>query len=266
VTNLDDLRDAMHSTPDFEPRPLDLAVVMAAGGRLRRRRRAAVGAASGLAVLALLVGGSQLTRPGTAEPAGPAAAAQPSVTAGSPAPAEPSTAAEPSAAPSAPGTAAEPRPGVALGDVVDTGMTADGLDRLLWMQRLDEPRLPPGVTIGIVAGRRTAAGELLPDIVNNEVNGSDRSPGFHALEMAMVVDGGATPAFGYYVGPAAKITVRADGRTVRARQAVWSEDPSVVLFWFTLKEVKPTSRVGKASAFDRTGARLSAGDAGFAVG
>jgi hypothetical protein len=158
-----------------------------------------------------------------------------------------------------------PDRGATLGTVVDTGMKVEGLARVLWMQRLDEPQLPT-VSIGIAAGRRDTAGELIIDVLNNEVEGSDRAPGFHGLEMAMVVNDRPTPAFGYYVGAARRITVVADGRTVRARQAAWSEDPSVILFWFDLKKVKPTSKVGKASAFDRDGRKLPAGNAGFAVG
>jgi len=249
VNDLDDLRDAMHSTPDFDPKPLDLDLVMAAGGRLRRRRRVAVGAASGLAVLVLLVGGAQLAQPRTPSPGGRPAAGPPSAGAG---------------AEEAP-EAAGPDPGAALGAVVDTGMKAEGQQRVLWMQRLDEPSLPD-ISIGVVAGRRDTDGKLTIDVVNNEVRGSDRAPGFHGLEMSMIVNDRKTPAFGYYVGAATKITVVADGRTIRAGQAAWSEDPSVILFWFDLKEVKPTSKVGKASAYDRHGRKLPAGNAGFTVG
>ncbi len=254
MNNLDDLRDAMHTTPGFEPQPLDLAQVMAAGGRIRRRRRVTVGAASGLAVLVLLVGGAQLTRSGSSAPAGPP-------TAGLPAAAQPSVSAAAEATPEP----QEPDPGAALGDIVDTGMRVEGMERVLWMQRLEEPSLRD-ISIGIVAGLRDARGSLLIDIVNNEVEGSDRAPGFHALQMAMVVDDRPTPAFGYYVGDAAQITVVADGRTVRARQATWSEDRSVVLFWFDLKKVKPTSKVGKATAYDRAGRKLPAGNPSFGVG
>ena len=248
--NLDQLRDEMQTTPDFEPKPLDLDHVMAAGGRLRRRRRALAGGAAGLTVLALLVGGAQLARPDNPPAAGAPVAAQPSAVV---------TPEESDPAPQ------EPDPGNALGDTVDTGMQAGGLDRVVWMQRVSEPAVP-GITIGMVAGRRTADGELIIDVVTNETAGSDRAPGFHGLEMAMVVDDRATPAFGYYVGDAAKITVVADGKTVRAEQAAWSEDQSVKLFWFDLKKVKPTSRVGKAVAFDKHGGKLPAGNADFAVG
>jgi hypothetical protein len=249
VNNLDDLRDAMHTTPGFEPTPLDLDHVLAAGGRLRRRRRAAVGAASGLAVLVLLVGGAQLARPDNLTSAGVPAAGP--------------SAAAPSAAESAP--AQEPEDSAPLGDVVTTGMRSGGLDQVVWMRAVHEPVLP-GITIGMVLGRQTAAGALKVDVVTNETDGSDRAPGFHGLEMAMVVNDRATPAFGYYVGDAAKITVVADGRTVRAQQAAWSQDPSVKLFWFALKQVKPTSKVGRAVAYDDNGRKLPAGNAGFAVG
>jgi hypothetical protein len=252
MNNLDDLRDAMHTTPGFEPQPLDIASVMAAGGRIRRRRRVTVGAASGLAVLVLLVGGAQLATSGagtSTTPGAPAAAPQLSASA---------------AADQTP-EQGEPEPGAPFGDVVDTGMRALGMQRVLWVQRIDQPVLPD-VSFGLVAGLRDARGNLIVDIVNNEVVGSDRAPGFHALQTAMVVSGRPTPAFGYYVGDAARITVVADGRTVQAQQVRWSEDRSIVLFWFDLNTVKPTSKLGKASAYDRDGRKLPAGKAGFAVG
>ncbi|MET8154646.1 hypothetical protein ACIBSW_29850 [Actinoplanes sp. NPDC049668] len=239
MNDLDDLRDAMN-TPDFQPKPLDIPAVMAAGGRLRRRRRLAVGATSGLAVLALLVGGAQLARP---DGAGPVGAGSPGVHV----------------------SPVEPRQDGAFGDVVDTGMRTGGVPRLLWVTELEDPALPD-TAIGIATGRRDAGGGLVVDVTSNESEGSDRAPGFHAAQAPMEIGSGPVPAFGYYVGDAARITVTADGKTVKARQAVWSEDPSVVLFWFALDEVAPGARLSKVSAYDRDGRRLPAGNAYFGVG
>jgi hypothetical protein len=241
VNDLDDLRDAMN-TPDFQPRPLDLGAVMAAGGRLRRRRRLAVGATTGLAVLALLVGGVQLARPDRALPVGAG-----------------------SSGTGVQVTPVEPEHDGALGDVVDTGIRTNGGPRLLWVTAIDDPARPD-ITIALVAGRRDADGRLVTDVISNEFAGSDRAPGFHALQAPMIIGNGPVPAFGYYVGDAARITVTADGRQVTARQAVWSEDPSVTLFWFTLDRVGPGADLGKAGAYDRNGRRLTPGNAEFGVG
>ncbi|AGZ44734.1 hypothetical protein AFR_32380 [Actinoplanes friuliensis DSM 7358] len=245
MNNLEDLRDAMNTTPDFQPQPLDLGAVMAAGGRLRRRRRLAVGATSGVAVLALLIGGAQLARPDGTQPA--------------------QTGAAPA---SAPPTGVHEQPvdqDDTYGDIVDTGIKSGDLPRLLWIHKLDEP-LSPDITIGMTAGRREADGKLVTDIVTNETDGSDQSPGFHALEAPMSIGSGPVPAFGYYVGDAAKITVTADGKEITARQASWSEDPAVKLFWFPLKQVKSGSDLSKATAYDKDGRKLPAGNAGFGVG
>jgi hypothetical protein len=82
MTKLDDYLDAMSSPPDFAPQPLDLGSVIALGSRIRRRRRLATGAASGLAVMTLLIGGALLVRhPATDTPATNTSTIQPSTTA-----------------------------------------------------------------------------------------------------------------------------------------------------------------------------------------
>ncbi len=259
MNNLDDLRDAMHTTPDFEPRPLDLAVVMAAGGRLRRRRQLAVGAASGLAVLALLVGGAQFL--------GPQAVSQPPA---APAPAAPTPATSTPATSAATATpAVDPDPtsvddasGEVLGEVVTTGLRDGDAERVLWVVSLEA-----GASFGIGNGRRLADGSLRRDILANESDGAPRAPGFHAAQAAMNVDGRTTLAYGYYAGPATRITVQADGsRRIDAKLATWSEDPSIVLFWFTPDQVKPGAKLGTLTAFDRNGRKLPAGHPTFAVG
>ena len=242
MNDLDDLRDAMRTTPDFEPRPLDLAVVMAAGGRLRRRRRFAVGAASGLAVLALLVGGAQFVLPQMA----------PQQTA---APAETATATDP-----VPATGDASSRAV-LGEVVTTGLRDDLGERVLWVVPLE-----PTAAFGIVSGWRLADGSLRPDVLANESAGSARAEGFHAAQAPMAVEDRITMAFGYYAGPATRITVRVAGRPIDAQQATWSEDPSIVLFWFPPDLVRPGAKPSGLTAYDRDGGRLPAGNTTFAVG
>jgi len=222
MTNLDQLKDAMAAPPDFAPRPIDLGTVMAAGGRIRRRRRLVVGAASGLAVAALLVGGFQF------------AASQAAPERGRPAPA---------AGPQADN-------GV-LGEVIATGSGK----WLLYATPIDAAELPD-THFGLNLGLPGPDGRPVTVVTVNETKGSDRAPGFHAVEGAMEVGGHKTPAFGYYVGPAAKIVATAEGRTVTARQAVWSEDPSVVVFWFDL-DAGPLSRL---KAYDSAGQTLPAGN------
>lgn len=233
----------MRTTPDFEPRPLDLAVVMAAGGRLRRRRRFAVGAASGLAVLALLVGGAQFARPQT-PPQQTAALAVPATSVPDPVPAS--------------GDAAS---GAVLGEVVTTGLRDDLGERVLWVVSAE-----PTAAFGIVSGRRLADGSLRPEVLANESAGSARAEGFHAAQAPMAVEDRTTMAFGYYAGPATRITVRVAGRPIDAQQATWSEDPSIVLFWFPPDLVKPGAKPSGLTAYDRDGGKLPAGNTTFAVG
>ncbi|MGA5302439.1 hypothetical protein ACPCHT_21100 [Nucisporomicrobium flavum] len=243
MNDLEDLKDAMHSTPDFEPRPLDLDAVLAQGGRLRRRRRFAVGATAGVAVLALLVGGAQVARLGHdgSGSGSVAAAGSPNQVAASPA-------------------------GDVLGDVIETGLRTPEGEQVLWVKPLEDEALP-GVTFGLVLGRRTANGGLVSDILINETQGSDRAPGFHSPEGPMEVNGVPTPAFGYYAGAdAAKITVTADGRRVQARTAVWSEDPSIVVFWFDPAKVKSGTKLTKLAAYDDQDRLLTGSGATFGVG
>ena len=238
MTNLDDLVDAMGSPPDFAAQPVDLLAVMAAGGRIRRRRRVVVGAASALAVAALLVGGAQV-----AEWAAPAARGGPAQTADQPTPAK-----------------SVPTDG-ALGAIVHTGINVKGAEWLLYATPVDDPALPH-TDFGIMLGWKKAGGELTGEVMANESEGSDRAPGFHAVEGSMNVNGRDTPTFGYYVGPARKITGRAQGKTLTAHQATWSEEPSVQIFWF------PTTaeRVEKLTALDKNGRRLPTGHSDVGVG
>ena len=228
MTNLDDLRDALAAPPDFAPRPIDLGIVMAAGGRVRRRRRLMVGAASGLAVAALLVGGAQFAASQAApERSGPAPAAEQRADNG------------------------------VLGEVIATGSG----EWLLFATPIDSSDLPD-THFGLNLGLPGPNGRPVSVVMTNENKGSDRTPGFHAVQGAMEVNGRKTPTFGYYVGPATKIIATAKGTTVTARQATWSEDPSVVVFWFD----PDAGSLDHLTAYDSDGRRLPAGDNKVTVG
>lgn len=202
MTELDDLRAALHEPPDFAPRPLDLVAVMSTGGRIRRRRRLAAGAASGLTVLALLAGGGALAQqmqPAAVRPAAPPAASQQA----------------------------------AIPDVIRTGLTAaDGGEWVLYVKPVDGV---PQVTFGLMLGVRTGNGEPVDEVMANETEGSESAPGFHAVQGGMVTDQGRTPTFGYYVGPASSITATVGGEKVNAHQAPLMD--GIQAFWLDATDV-----------------------------
>jgi hypothetical protein len=211
MTELDDLKAALHEPPDFAPRPLDLAAVMSTGGRIRRRRRLAVGAAGALAVLVLLVGGNAvLQRPDTGN-----------------------------------GTVA-----AATETVVRTGIEADDGEWVLYAKPvvLDGN---PDVTFGVMLGRSIAGGEPVDAVMSNEVEGSGLAPGFHAVEGRMDTEAGTIPTFGYYAGPAVKITAEVDGVTVTLDQAALSD--GIQVFWVA-------GDVKDLTAYDSEGRKLPEGN------
>jgi hypothetical protein len=153
--------------------------------------------------------------------------------------------------------------GEVLGKVVGTGLRVGSAERVLWMVSLGSDAEVP---FGLVSGQRLPDGSLQSGVLANETEGSARSDGFHAAQAAMVVNGKATLAFGYYAGPATRITVKVAGRRVTAKLGAWSEDPSIVLFWFTPEQVRPGAELSALTAYDRDGTKLPGGNASFAVG
>ncbi|GAB1693248.1 hypothetical protein [Krasilnikovia sp. M28-CT-15] len=238
MTDLDDLRDALQSPPGFAPRVIDLDQVMATGGRLRRRRRLTVGAASAFAVGVLLIGGSQVAR-----------------LAGGP----------PSRAPDNPAQVVNAPDGHVLGTVMPTGVKAGAAEWVIYAQPVEVPG-QSGIHFGFQLGRRSTDGSLRAGVMANDVEGSDRTPGFHSVTSAMTIDAGTTLAFGYYVGSPATITARAGGRMVTAGMAAWSEDPSVTVFWFRPRDVTPDTKLTRLTAKDAQGRVLPAGDTRAGVG
>jgi hypothetical protein len=174
------------------------------------------------------------------------------------APAAAAAAARPSAPPVAAPDAGEPVAPAPIGEIVDTGLPAADGRYVLYAVPVDLAELAE-TTFGVMLGRRLPDGTLTADVTSNEVEGPDRAPGFHAVQGPVEK---AMPTFGYYAGPAARITATAGKRTVTAQRAVWSEDPRVVLFWFRPAEQPLTG----LTAYDRAGRRLPTGHNGVGVG
>jgi hypothetical protein len=150
--------------------------------------------------------------------------------------------------------------------MIRTGLPSKQGEWVFYAVAIDEAALP-NTHFGIMLGQRKKNGDITSSVLINETEGADRTPGFHRGEGSMVVDGGTTPAFGYFVGKPYRITALAHGKTVAAGQHVWSTDPSVMVFWFDPAKVGAGTQLTKLTAYDRAGKKLaSAGNAGFGVG
>ncbi len=142
------------------------------------------------------------------------------------------------------------------GDVISTGVRGDTGELVFYGIKVDLKELPE-TTFGIMAGYRSADGRLSTEYTTNEYEGSDKAPGFHGVSAGL----NGIPAFGYYAGPAAKITAKVSGKTVTAHQAAWSVDPTIVVFWFDAGP-EPSD----LAAFDVSGKKLPAGNTGVGHG
>ncbi|PWR10615.1 hypothetical protein DKT68_08340 [Micromonospora acroterricola] len=253
MSELDRLRHAMRVTE----RPggaIDLAAVMRDGRRLRTRRRVAGAGvatlAAGLAgVVVAVVVGALPNDPGTVERPPPVAVAPAPPTDGPATPPDPSATMPPTTA-----ARTEPPPSP-LGEVIDSGVRHGADQRVYYLVRVSVPG-EPRVSIGLAAGRRAPNGTLTTDILVNDVEGSDRSPGFHQIGYDEGGSAAPVPAFGYFVGPAHRITGTVDGRQVAARLARWSADKQVVIFWFDPADLAPGDRLDGITARDGSNRRL----------
>jgi hypothetical protein len=180
------------------------------------------------------------------------------------APAQVAAGAAPAAVISAPSAPASPAPSTdapkALGTVVDTGIKAKSGTWVLYAVPVDVKELKK-THFGLMLGRRLPDGTVTADVVTNEVSGSDKAKGFHAGQGGMNVDGRDTLTFGYYVGAATKITAKSHGTTITAKQATWSQDRSVVFYWFA-----PKTSVSGLKAYGSNGRALTTGNSGIGVG
>jgi hypothetical protein len=140
-----------------------------------------------------------------------------------------------------------------LGEVIGTGIRDSSGELVFYGVKVTEPRLPQ-TTFGIMGGIRDAAGGLKDVIIVNETSGRDKAPGFHGVTGGANLDGHNVPSFGYYAGPAAKITAQVGGASVVAHQARWSADPNVVVFWFDT-----AADPGRLRAYNAAGDKLPSG-------
>jgi hypothetical protein len=156
--------------------------------------------------------------------------------------------------------AASPATPAPEGRVVSTGIQTAAGEVVLYGIRVHLRELP-GTTFGIMAALRDASGKLTPEITTNETTGSDTATGFHAVEAPMTTGTPAVamPEFGYYAGPAVKITALDGTQHVRAHLARWSAHPRVVIFWFTPAADPGGATLHDLAAYNKTGRHLTSG-------
>jgi hypothetical protein len=235
MTQLEELKDAMHSPPDFAPAALDLAQVMTVGGRMRRRRRYVVGGASALTVTALLIGGNQLAgRPGPT-PLGSQVLS----------------------------TSSSSAPGV-LGTVVETGQRAGGRQWIIYVETTGPDDLDNTLTLVLGLTKTVTIDDFDAEIVSGDTGPDRMAPGFHAVEGGIVLNGRTTPTFGYYVGDATRITARdaTTGETVEAHRTTWhgfAESERMQIFWFDFVQGQAPAKLTDLTAYDRHGTELATG-------
>lgn len=113
---------------------------------------------------------------------------------------------------------------------------------------------------GFAIGFLEPKNKVTADDTVTEWEGSPSAPGFHPMNgQKELADGSVQPAYGYYVGTPAKITVKEAGRPIEARLARWSHDPGVTVFWFDPADVQDDERWAELGAYDAAGTKLPDG-------
>ncbi|MBB5854332.1 hypothetical protein ACFQ05_13560 [Amycolatopsis umgeniensis] len=251
MTDLETLRSALREPPAEEFAEPDLGAIMTKGRRIRRRRRLATGAggvAATVVTVLVIVGAVALKEPAQ-RPLPPAASV-----ASATAPSIPAPAPTPAPVPTDRTAWKTPAP---LGDVIPLGTRGDGgRELVLYANALDESALP-GVEFGLQIAYRNEDGSYDALLGTNEFKGADRSFGFHAVDGGDLVQGAFVPVFGYFAGPATRITSTVRGKPVEAKVIPWSEDPSVMIFWFSPSDVESTGVLTPLIAYDSRGQRLT---------
>jgi hypothetical protein len=116
----------------------------------------------------------------------------------------------------------------------------------------------PCTHFGLMVRTVDASGTVTGVYAANGFSGSDLEPGFHAVSMVGKEVAG-TYLVGYYVGPAASISVIVDGVPTVAHVAAWSANPDVK-FWWLGGNANGYPTYGALSAKDATGRALPVGN------
>jgi hypothetical protein len=132
--------------------------------------------------------------------------------------------------------------------------TANSL--VLYGIHIDDAAIPC-THFGLMVGTVDASGTATGVYEGNEFSGSDLAPGFHAVSMVGKKLAG-TYEVGYYVGPAASISVVVDGVPTAAHVAAWSVNPDVK-FWWLGGSANGNPTIGALSAKDANGNVLPVG-------
>jgi hypothetical protein len=237
MTDLDTLRRALRARPAADLGGLDISQIMLRGRRIRHRRRilAAGGSAVLAAVLAAVVIGAGL-----------------SARVPHPVPAFAS------------GHSADRGRNAPYGAVISTGIRNFAGELVFYAVRVHTAQLPQ-TTFGVMGGYRKA-GKLTADVESNEFSGPDTAPGFHAVESPMSANGHPVPEFGYYAGPAAKITGVVDGQRIQASRARWNINPKIIIFWFSPRGNPGAHTITGLAAYNAHGKPLPTGHNSPGVG
>jgi hypothetical protein len=270
MTELDDLKDAMASTPGFVPAPLNVNHVLHAGGRIRRRRRLAAGTASGVAVLALVIGGGQMmSGAATRPPAVSEFGSGPSYPSG-PYPSGPYPSGPYPSGPNPTFFVPDPQPSVnggpgILGAVVETGQKIDGRRWILYVMTADPDKLNDNFTLVLGRTKTGFIDDFTKDILSSDPGSGRMVQGFHAVKTGTVKDGRTTPTFGYYAGDAARITARdtSTGETVEAHLTAWTgfgKQERAQIFWFDFTQGETPTTLTELTAYDNHDNKLPTGN------
>jgi hypothetical protein len=263
------------------PPDLDLGTtpeqIMRRGRRIRLTRQGLVVGAAAVAVIGVTTTAATLTNHRTASNvirtgAGGLGVGLP--TSAAPSPSDVPTSVPPVATTCVPepqattGAPAAPQAGAAnegnpppWGNVIDVGTDTNGKQVVMYGYPIGDSALPC-THFGLMLGTKDLATGATSGVTGmyatNEFTGSDIAPGFHGTGLS----GGGNQVqdwyvIGYYVGPAATISIPLDGVATPATVAPWSVNADVKIWWVTGKAKVPA--FGTPSAKDAQGNPLPSG-------